>query len=61
MKMLTYAETAELLGVSRGLLRGWVYSRRIPHVRLGKRSVRFVRTDLLLEFIQDRKVSPVNV
>ncbi len=44
--LLTYAEAAAFLNVPRGTLHAWVHHRRVPHVRLGPRSVRFVLADL---------------
>ena len=43
---LSYQEAADLLRVSRATLYSWVYERRIPHVRLSSRTVRFIREDL---------------
>lgn len=43
---LTYAQTAELLGVKQGTLYAWVSRRVIPFVRLSPRVVRFRRVDL---------------
>lgn len=45
-QMLTYTEAAAFLNVPRGTLHAWVHDRRVPHVRLGPRTVRFVRADL---------------
>ena len=39
--LLDYETAAGLLGISRALLRRWVMHRRIPHLRLGPRTVRF--------------------
>ncbi len=38
--LLTYGQTAQLLGVAQTTLRRWVMERRIPFIKLG-RSVRF--------------------
>lgn len=44
--MLTYVETARLLGLPLGTVYSLVSQRRIPHVRLGPRLVRFDRDEL---------------
>lgn len=44
--LLTYAETAELLGVKRVTLYSMVSRHELPHVRLGPRLVRFRRSEL---------------
>ena len=43
---LTYSQTAERLGVKVGTLYAWVARKQIPHVRLGKRVVRFPEDEL---------------
>ena len=40
-RLLNYETAAGLLGISRALLRRWVMHKRIPHLRLGPRTVRF--------------------
>ncbi len=40
-RLLTYAEAAKLLNVRKGTLYAWVHERRIPHLRLSQRLVRF--------------------
>ncbi len=40
-RKLTYQETETLTGVKRATLYTLVFQKRIPHVRLGKRLVRF--------------------
>lgn len=44
--ILSYAEAAELLGIVRNTLYSMVRRKRIPHVRLGSRLVRFRRAEL---------------
>lgn len=44
--LLTYPEAAHLLAIPIGTLYSLVHQRRIPHVRLGKRFVRFDPDDL---------------
>ena len=41
--LMTYDETAALLGLPKGTLYSWVHERRVPHIRLGPRLVRFSR------------------
>mgnify|MGYP000650109107 CR=1 FL=1 len=45
-QLLTYRETSERLGIALGTLYCLVCRRRIPHVRLGERTVRFRVEDL---------------
>lgn len=47
MEMLTYEELSALLKVPKGTLYAWVSEGRIPHIRLGKRTVRFERGRVL--------------
>jgi excisionase family DNA binding protein len=44
--LVGYAEAAQLLGTSVNALYGWVYARRVPHIRLGKRTVLFSKAAL---------------
>ena len=39
--MLTYKEAAKVLGVPVGTLYSWVHLKKVPHVRLSSRFVRF--------------------
>ena len=55
--LMTYEETAALLGVPKGTLYSWVFERRVPHVRLGPRLVRFSRK-ALAEWVAERTVVP---
>ena len=55
---LTYSEASILLGVKKGTLYCWVSRREIPFVRIGRRTVRFRRTDLD-EWLRSRSVVPV--
>jgi len=54
---LTYSEVAQLLGLKPGTLYSLVSRKRIPHIKLGKRLVRFPRR-LLLEWIERKLVLP---
>lgn len=44
--VIAYAQAAELLGLPIGTLYSWVHDRRVPHIRLGTRLVRFSRRAL---------------
>lgn len=45
-ELLTYKDTAKILGLPVGTLYALVSTRAIPHIRLSKRIVRFARADL---------------
>jgi len=36
-KLLSLEETADILGISEGTLRNWVYQRRVEFVKVGRR------------------------
>jgi excisionase family DNA binding protein len=55
-KLLTYAEAAALLGVRIGTLYALVSQRRIPHLRLGRRLVRFSRV-ALTDWLESKSVA----
>ena len=46
MKLITYKKAAEYLDLPVGTLYAWVHEKKIPHVRLGKRTVRFDQDEL---------------
>ena len=52
--LLTYAETAKLIGVAEPTVRRWVMLRKIPFIKLG-RSVRF-HPQALKGWIEERSV-----
>ncbi len=54
-KTLTYPQAAELLAIPLGTLYAWVHHRRVPHIRLSARMVRFDR-DELVAWLEARKV-----
>ena len=58
MEMLGYHDAAAMLGVPVGTVYAWVSRRRIPHVRLGPRLVRFRRGELE-RWIEVRRVPAV--
>lgn len=45
--LLTYAQAAKLLNLKLGTLYALVSENRVPHLRLGRRLVRFSATELL--------------
>jgi excisionase family DNA binding protein len=45
-KLLTYEQASEMLTVPKGTLYAWVHAKRIPHIRLGPRLVKFRQSDL---------------
>ena len=45
-ELKTYREAARYLGLPIGTLYAWVYEKRIPHIRLSGRTVRFRVADL---------------
>jgi excisionase family DNA binding protein len=58
--MLTYIETARLLGLPVGTVYALVHQRRIPHVRLGPRLVRFDREELD-QWLSTHRIAPKDV
>lgn len=58
-KALTYAESAELLGIRISTLYSMVSRKQIPHLRLGRRLVRFSRSRLI-EWLGTHEVMPAN-
>lgn len=46
-KMLNYQQAAKLMGVPVGTVYSLVFQKRIPHVRLGSRLVRFSENTLV--------------
>ncbi|MEM9113971.1 MAG: helix-turn-helix domain-containing protein [Myxococcota bacterium] len=55
--MLGYAECSNLTGLAVGTLYSLVYRHQIPHYRLGRRLVRFRRTEIE-RWLEDRQVLP---
>jgi excisionase family DNA binding protein len=55
-RLLTYTEAAKLLSIRKGTLYAWVHERRIPHLRLSKRLVRFDEATLR-KWLADRLVA----
>ena len=46
MELLNYKQTSQLLGMPLGTLYALVSKRRIPHIRLSNRLVRFDKTEI---------------
>ncbi len=59
MTLITYSEAAVLLAVPVGTLYAWVHEQRIPHVRMGQRTVRFDK-DALTQWIKARTQEPAD-
>jgi excisionase family DNA binding protein len=58
--LVSYREVAARLGVPIGTVYAMVAQRRIPHVRLGKRLVRF-RPEDVEEYVKSRRVDTNDV
>lgn len=56
--LLTYAEASNHLNLKLGTLYALVSQGRVPHVRLGRRLVRFFRSDLDA-WLRENTVTPV--
>lgn len=56
MKLLNYAEAAQLLTIPVGTLYVWTQECRVPHLRFGTRTVRFDE-DELVKWMRDRSVA----
>lgn len=41
--LIGYSEAARMLGTKLSTLYAWVHQKRVPHVRFGRRAVRFDR------------------
>ncbi len=54
-ELITYAQASKLLNVKRGTLYALVSQKRIPHIRLGRRIVRF-SPSALAELVAERTV-----
>lgn len=53
--LMTYQQAADLLGLPKGTLYAMVHQNRVPHIRLGKRLVRF-DADELTGFVEAHRV-----
>lgn len=52
-RLLTYRDLADWLSLPMGTLNWWVATDKIPYIRLGPRTVRFVRADIE-RFLRER-------
>ena len=57
---LNYSQAAALLGVPKGTLYALVHQNRVPHIRLGKRFVRFDE-ERLRAWMREHRVEPLQV
>lgn len=55
MKLITYQKAAEYLDLPVGTLYAWVHEKKIPHVRLGPRTVRFDLDELVRWVVAGRQ------
>ncbi len=58
-KLISYKEAAARLDVPVNTLRVWVNRKRIPYIRLGKRTVKF-DPDALMEWVNAGRIEPSN-
>jgi excisionase family DNA binding protein len=56
-ELITYEEAAEMLGLAKGTVYAMVHQNRLPHIRLGRRLVRFDPT-ALREFVDKHRIEP---
>lgn len=54
--LIDYATVERVFGIKRSSLRYWVSVKRVPHVRLGPRTVRF-RRDELQRWLETHRVA----
>ena len=54
-QLITYQEAARFLGLPRGTLYAMVHQNRVPHIRLGRRLVRFDQ-EQLREFVDAHRI-----
>jgi excisionase family DNA binding protein len=45
-QLLNYEQASKMLGLAKGTVYAMVHQNRIPHIRLGRRLVRFDRAEL---------------
>ncbi|MEI9936270.1 MAG: helix-turn-helix domain-containing protein [Pseudomonadota bacterium] len=57
--LIDYDAAAVFLGIAKGTLYALVSQKRVPHVRLGKRLVRFSEPDLR-NWIAERRIPQLN-
>ena len=54
-ELITYEQVSKMLGLAKGTVYALVHQNRIPHIRLGRRLVRFDPT-ALREFVDEHRV-----
>ena len=59
-KYLDYTQAAEVLSIRKGTLYAWVCRKRVPHIRLGPRCIRFSRDELNRWIDAGRVEAPAN-
>ena len=59
-ELITYEEAAELLGLAKGTVYAMVHQNRLPHIRLGRRLVRFDPVELRA-FVEAHRVEARSV
>jgi len=56
-RLLTKKDVLEMLGIKQSTLYTWVHQKKIPFVKLGRRTLRFREGDIL-EWIADKAIRP---
>lgn len=56
-KLLTKEQVMEMLGIAKSTLYCWVWQRKIPHIKVGNRCLRFRERDIL-EWIASKAIRP---
>jgi len=59
-EMLDYGQMAKEFNIKKGTLHCWVHQRKIPHIRLGPRLVRFRRVHIE-EWLKEREVASTTI
>ncbi len=54
-KIIEYNEVAEILGVTKATIYGWASQKKIPHIKLTKRLLKFREKDIL-DWISQKSV-----
>jgi len=55
MDFIGYKMASDLIGIPIGTLYSWVSQKQVPHHRLGKRLIRFKKSELL-DWLESHKV-----
>lgn len=59
-KLLKYRDVCKIWGIEEATLYSWVRQKRIPHIRLGNRFVRFEK-DVIEKWIASNQVEVIKV